>query len=833
MGAPVKRFWHLESFAGGLDRRDGVFTKNQNRSYDLVNYRVQNNKKLKRRPPCSRNATAFANCQGLIEWRGALYTVAKKGDAVTKPATVTGELRFDNPDHCTTWTLAGLLTFGGFPVALIKHTFPGAGVPHQYRLHVFDGKVHKPTYVEDPWCPVGWGPTLPLHAYRTGDLGALDSTWVPRMAVASGRLYISRPDGNQAFCKTGNPRVWNDRTPEDMAATGEWWYFFTTTTVGQQDFIISEAFANLGGTDKFAGYVLEYLDAGGTWRELTEDFSGTPSVHAHWIPQAVASRFAGGPDEIRARVHWTAGGGTVLRFRASLQPDMDTNGSITIRGTGETFNGTGAQTVFTCTSILNDQQPMVYVGSVLQIANVNYTRSAGAGGVAVITFISGAPPAGTDNVMVYLPHAVFGTESFTITYQGVEYRVGRRELDLPWAFFGRQPAATTWLLGITYDSVSQTHLHDTYWDLTTPAFVQSNTQVDGLSGVHGQARMRTRFLRWVLTTSGTPPLFTLQDHAYEESTFYLDRMTDYQVNLAGADDAGDLPTASQPGSDGGQITALAAMKDRLLVSYTGGTQLWAVSGLPESHVMLGYGAVGTGAQVYPEPRTVGQSVVQALARGLMSLNLSGSNLDNLRDINLGEPIEALGYPQQQDAAFWPQTGEYITAVVMPDGSRQFLVFDYSQEQKISAWSRWTVLDLPEVERFAMVPMGTKLYLRAGGYLYWFDDSATDFIDAHDPVDAAYESVWMPHFNHLEAPFRAKQAVAVEWVAYGDIKVALRWNPDMPTEETGELVYAGMSAGRASIPVSVWGTGLAPVMRSRDRAGHTLEEFGMWFIVRGR
>jgi hypothetical protein len=188
-GAGQKRFWHLENFSGGIDRRDGLFSKNQNRSYDLVNMRVANNKKMIRRPPCLGGGAPEAidtDTQGMIEWRGGLYTVAKKGDTISalpSEFSTGGTLLFDNPDHCTTWELWGLRTFNGKPVALIKHTYPGGAVTHIWRLHVFDGKKNKPTYVEDPWCPIGWGPTLPLHEYRTGNLGAFDPVFVPRSAL--------------------------------------------------------------------------------------------------------------------------------------------------------------------------------------------------------------------------------------------------------------------------------------------------------------------------------------------------------------------------------------------------------------------------------------------------------------------------------------------------------------------------------------------------------------------------------------------------------------------------------------------------------------------------
>lgn len=846
--APAVRLWHLESFTGGLDRRDGNFTKNQNRFYDLVNCRILNNKRVKRRPPCLRNATQFTGATaGCIEWRGALYTVAKKGDVIGKPSQVTGELRFDNPDHCTTWELIELRTFGGVPVALIKHTYPGGVVTHQYRLHVFDGKKNKPTYVEDPWCPIGWGPTLPLHLNRTGDIGAFDPNWVPTMREASGRLYISRPDGNLAFCKTGNARVWNDRTVEDLQDGGEWWYFFTNATSGLQEFVISEEFAKLAGAANWSSASMEFLDTGTTtWIEFAET-GGVPAFLNNARLTNVASRF-GGADEIKLQIYWTAGAGNVIRVRLMTRGRRLNVTGATIENQ-KTFkaSGTGAVTVFEFPAAILD--PMfnygVYVGGVVVNRDANDPPAAGlvyidinAANNIYLKFGT-APAAGTNNITLRQNPYVKGDNTITIEYAGVTYVIPPSDQTNKFVSYRYSlslygPSDTSYVRWERNGSPITSQ-----FPLGGFSCVAVGTDPDTLAP---QAR-GGYFFSHKLTTDGKAlpdTIMTNQVYRYLSDTdnsteFFAARALEYQLNLAGADDAGDLPTSSQQGSDGGYVTALSSLKDRLLVSYRGGTQLWQVSGLPEEHALLGFGPVGTGEQVRPLGAVVGQSVILGMARGLMSLNLSGSNLDSLRDINLGEPIEDLGRIDQFEAAFWPKTGQYVTAVQMLDNlsAQEFLVFDYSPEQKINAWNRWTVADLPGFEVNSMVAVGDRLYFRAGGYLHWFDLAATDYIDVYDDPETPYESLCQWHFNHFEAPFRQKQAVAMEWVIRGAITAAIRWNPDMPDEETGEVVYSGMSPGRAKIPVAVWGAGLAPLVRSRDRTGFELEEIGIWFLVRGR
>lgn len=860
--SPTPRLWHLESFSGGLDRRDGSFSKNQNRFYDLVNYRVQNNKRLKRRAPCDRNETLFVNSQGCIEYRGALYTVAKKGDAVTKPAEVTGELRFDNPDHCTNWELVALRNFSGTPLAVIKHTYPGGTVTHQYRLHVFDGKKNKPTYVEDPWCPIGWGPTLPLHLYRTGEVGAFDPNWVPQIQECSGRLYMSRPDGNLAFCKTGNPRVWNDRTVEDLQEGGEWWYFITNSTSGVQDFIVSEPFDDLFADNKWCSFILEYLDSNGAWQQFTED-DIDPTNDKHWRPVSTASRFAGGPNEITARIYWTGSSGTPIRFRLVLDAALQnpstamtidgwgrprlTDGALLREGVTETYvAGNGFQVLNPKASAYSFRYKW---STCFESQQTLPTIDATGSGLDFMAFYGDCNMSKTGWNQVFAPGydpwdiGVTGLATtwwalrgqFRYNHLPVLYVVQPTITDVAVSAlaFGGGETTATFSVAVTagdYVIINRTGLTGTFHAIVKDSGTVGIRIHDELD----RAGNWTGFLGATGYNWGTGP--TVTSYGFDNSrAFYINRTLEYQLNLAGADDAGDLPTASQQGSDGGYVTAMSALKDRLMVIYKGGSQLWTVSGLPEEHALLGFGPVGSGDQVTPLGAVVGQSVVIGMARGMMSLNLSGSNLDSLRDINLGEPIEELGRVNQFGACFWPRTGQYVTAVEMLDDSnaRQFLVFDYSPEQKINAWSRWTVTDLPAFEPNSLVAQDTRLYFRAGGRLHWFDLDATDYIDVYDDPEDPYVSEMKLHYNHFEAPFRPKQAIAMEWVMKGEVEVSIRWNPDMPDEETGEVVYTGMTAGRAKVPVSVWGNGLAPVVRSQDRTGHEIEELGMWFLVRGR
>lgn len=322
--SPVKTF-DLKDFAGGWDLREGLFSEQQNRFTDLLNVYVTVGKKVRRRPPLTKLAGAYdtANAQGLIYSGGKWYTIAKKGTAPVH--TIVGitlnTLSFDNPDYCTAWTLIQAKTFNNVVCALIKHTFPGATVTSRYMLHVFDGKANKPTYVEDPACPTNWAPSFPLGLYGQNPVvGAFDGVYVPTMGVGGNHLWIARPDGNPACSKVNNPRAWNQRTVNDFLNGGEWWYFIIPNNgASAREFIISENFANLAN---WAGYVLEYIDATGTWQKFIED-DAAPTVDKHCFPASVASRFAGGyANEIKMKIFWTGATDVVIRWRAVANPTV-------------------------------------------------------------------------------------------------------------------------------------------------------------------------------------------------------------------------------------------------------------------------------------------------------------------------------------------------------------------------------------------------------------------------------------------------------------------------------------------------------------------------------
>lgn len=822
--ASKPQVYALKNFSGGIDRREGVFADQQNRFKDLVNYRVSNVKRIVRRPPLILNAGAFANCQGLIEKQGALFTIAKSGNVATMPtgSGVTA-VYFDNPDYCTTWSLIDAIVFNGSIVALIRHTFPGTIVTNRIMLHVFDGKANKPTYVEDPACPTNWAPSFPLNLYGPGTAGSFDATYVPRLQVAGGRLYLSRPDGNTAFSKTANARVWNTRTVDDILTGGEWYYFIIPAGTGTRDFIVSEAFATLKANEltNWTAWLAEYFDTTAKqWMKMEEILAALPGSDKKYYFASVPSRFVGGPNEIQLKVNWTGSADVVIRFRLIAGRGPTAIGPTMLHPSIKAvqyFNGTGAMATFTATTMKHEELSRVYVGGVLKTAGVDYTVVSLFGGLASISI----------NAAVGVNNVAF--EPGSIVYNGTM------------SFEGR---AVTQYGGdlLTSKSVSL------YAGTMVPYYVLFNKGTEtnfsvavetGLTPYDGSTRYYAVMVSTLTATAGTPVVpgaYAVYHYGWEpgyESAFFIARKTIYQTDLSGAQDAGFLPSAAQPGS-GGHVTALAAIKDRLLIFSAEGSQLWAVSGDVTSHALIDSGPIGTGTQAQPAPEKVQGSVIVCAARGLRAVALSGSNLDALRDQNLGEPITDLGTVTMHAAAYWPWYGEYFAACTI-GGVFQYLVLDHSPESKITAWSRWVAVGVTAPDLRSMVAVGNRMYVRNANALYYFDAGATAFRDTNDPAGAgsAYESKATWHFNDFQRPGVAKLVMGADLVQTGACTLAFKEVVHDEAIETAAIPLEASTYSHGRVPVNAWGAGIAPIIRSTDETGHEIQELSLTFAYQAR
>lgn len=804
----------MRSFKGGRDLRLGQFAgKQKDRFKVLTNYFTDKNGHLRRRPPVKQvTGTISANAQGMIILNGVLCQIAKYGDTVTNtvvsPAITT--LRFDNPSNCTTWQLIQAKVFNGKVVALIRHAYPGGVVTSRIFLHVFDGSSvtlnKKPTYVEDPYCPTSWAPTLPLHNYRTGTAGSfLD--YNPRMCIAGSKLYISGPDGNLYFSRVKNARAWNTRTQQELIDNGEWWYFISTATVGQQTFLISEDYSRLASIKNWGGWVLEYLDTTGTWKECKEvaaivgdkDYTVT-SNGAGWVDQAFI-------DSIKVTVNWAAlGAGVILRFRMCVKTSTVTTGlTWDVSDYADYFNGDGVTTSFagsaTLAGIAN-----VYVNGVLVPGGAAWTVTSTSPFTINFTV---APSAGTKNVVFTKGSRSAVAANNSLTYQGVN---PKSAVAATISYFTTAvPNASERLYGASlfgsdyYSGFPAATIYD-----VTGASYLLNGSSPLMQG--GQLRLHTQWLIDATASNNVLIPAPLQGAViYDPTTndFYKGKTADY-ISMAGFGDAGNLPTQAK-NNTGGLIVDLSAVNSSIVVAYAEQSQLWTVYAdqllnkfEDSSQVGSGNHTGGTSVKFYHESLFLS-------ARGLRLVSAGNFSNTDLEDSNIGEAIEEFQGYNFVAGCFWAYTGEMVCA--LDNGSTTELhVFDYSKNSKISSWSKWESSALGQIMRDGLLPLNGKLYyVTAAGSMFYFDADATD--RQYDLTATAYTSTAQLPLLDMDQPGLSKVFESFNLAASGTWSIGFNLLTDDVEIEVAGPSSEGSSYGKGCIDLSMEGQAVGVVIRS--------------------
>lgn len=312
----------ITDFSVGIDRSRGRFPNDTKAFYDSNNVMINTGKRVRMRPPLiDVDGELDPLTQGQLIHDCQLYTIAKKGDVITNTgdaAALVSVLYFDNPDYCTDWELIWAGSVNNYPVAWIRHTFPGRSFSERVMLHVWDDVQGKPTYVEDPWCPTNVSPTWPLHYYNRNPNGE-PIAWVDGFnvdpTVIGNAMWVPRPNGDVARSITGNIRYWNQWKNTDFLDIGEAPYYFVIPDNGDTlfEFLVSEDFSSLDDDRSWTGYVLEYLDENGFWRKFFQEDT-SPTIDKSYTPVATAAR-NGDFNEIRLQVRWEGDPDVVIRFR--------------------------------------------------------------------------------------------------------------------------------------------------------------------------------------------------------------------------------------------------------------------------------------------------------------------------------------------------------------------------------------------------------------------------------------------------------------------------------------------------------------------------------------
>jgi hypothetical protein len=334
------------------------------------------------------------------------------------------------------------------------------------------------------------------------------------------------------------------------------------------------------------------------------------------------------------------------------------------------------------------------------------------------------------------------------------------------------------------------------------------------------------------------PTITDYQYAFQsntDSSWYTDRVVEY-IDQAGAEDALSIATAAHDNT-GGQITAIASVRQRMLITYSGSMQLWAIDQDTNRTAYLDTLSFGTGDQPTPPAVPWYGSLVVPVENGIRSISVVGSNTDNLQDLNIGEPIEPLPTLSASTADFWPWYGQLMVAGTTPDGGVEFRCLDYSRESKITAWSRWTIAGLVKPDVGTLRPSGSNLWWRSGTALHRFDAKATVFRDYGDTVGNAYESMAFFHFNDLGKPGANKRWTGLDIVQDGKCSLAFALPPyGAPFEAltAGPLAIGpqieGITYGRSRFPLALMASAIAPRITTRDETGWRLQRLALDFLM---
>lgn len=905
-----RRTWSLEEFQGGIDLRDGQFSANQTRFRELTNVWVTKGKKLARRPPCIQTSGDLSPAsQGLVSIDGRLYAFAKKGDGAVHSGDVATQvqvLEFDNPDYCTGWDLIAAGVFDGYAAAWILHDYPSTAYPKVAMLHVWDGLLYAPTFVQDPYLPGSFSPSI---ADLTDQ--KYEASFRPVLGQGATKLWTSTNRGNAHCCRTADARVWNQRTKDSLLEDGEHWCFIVPEGVAVREFIVPRNADWLTGEGRWAYYVCE-RNVGGSWVPM-EEATTTPTANFTWQPVSVPSRFSGGWNEIKVVVKWGDAPAGLIRLRlvagaTSLEvtqtPTVEAlagsggAGKLKIGSAKFRYRGGDGQVdgeYITADMVANK----VYLLSVssndllfprlLNLTDSGFPNGWGREHRQFIKRITAQEEAtgNTEWEDSWTPEWVpmtglvdingtsitgnatpddtkFNSELTVIGgYYGDRVRVGGNVRQIAAVYDDVNASVTTsWGTTLWGAVIEKGYCYALYSGGKTQVRVDNGlaaqllvgnvlrinsvlykvSDIDGriititdMAGADGDFVEAVGKLQTVYKTNA--PIIKDYQYAFQanaDSSWYTDRVVDY-VDQAGAEDALSIASAAHDNT-GGTITSITSVRQRMLITYPGSMQLWAIDQDTNRTAYLDTMAFGTGDQPTPPVVPWYGSLVLPVTNGIRAISVVGANTDNLQDLNIGEPIEDLEVLVASAAQFWPLRGQVLIAGTTGEGL-EFRCLDYSRESKITAWSRWLVTGIASVDPGTMVADGTDCWFRSGNKLWRFDASATIFRDSGETAGNAYASTGLFHLNDMGKPGQAKRFTAMDIVQVGTCSLSFVLPPygaSFAALNSGPLLQGptieGITYGRSRLPLAMVAAAVAPRFTSRDETGWEMHRLSLDFLL---
>ncbi len=800
----------IDDFGNGIDRRLGLVSRVANKFFDLENVVITEGRKLRRRPPL-RNVTGqlSPNASGGFYINGRLVTVAPAGASVTHTTAVPATtVFFDSPPNATAeWRLIDLQAFNEQLVAIIAHRFDSTAAPWRTFLHVWDDA--RPTYVSDPAFPTTWTSELPQHLFGVGKVGAYFD-YTPRMAISADRIYVSRPDGNVAYCGTGKPRIWNTRTAEEILVDGRWWYWISTNQPGDFTIDLDVPFLDLVSDQRFAAYVCEACLADGTWSQMREQT--TITAYGDYTVQPIPNPFAPtDPPHTRLTIRFP-GDGRVFRFRALAKaPVILTTGLYvttdrTVVGGSLTHEGRG--------HLVN-----TYQTPVLPTAGDEY-------------YIAAAVP----DAPIPVPTTILGVPS-SMPFNGQE-RYWSRIL----ANVESGPGGATFLYALTGNvtiTVNGTRVSG------VGTLFRSELNIGRQVEINGERR-NVRFIGSDVDMEVDAPFTTaytgigLRDpryrYAYEiadaGNEWYAEQEADATFNNAGRDDAGALGTATYD-SSGELPLSISVAQNRLLVQFSASLQLWGVGPNAVTDMrLLSKDGQSSGIQTAPRGVLIDGDTALPTANGVRLFSPNGLGKDYIRFIGIGDLLRGIPTPDLTRAIWWPNLRAYITCAASdPNGLTFFVLFKHV-DTRVLGWNLWRFAGITAVDDL-FIHQGD-LCMRIGRDIKRVATADTTFRDDTDPADLPYRSRGRLTYCDLGTPQRNKKLTQCEVVQEGTCTLRVYMNPSAVTENApGPPSVQGTTMGFQRVPLAVMGPGIAVEFESRDPAGHNLDSIAFDYVLRNR
>ena len=793
----------LLDFSGGIDVRDGIMAHDTRSVRDSVNYITTSGKKRRTRPPRRALAGSVTGSKGARFVNGKLCVIAARGDVIVNTVTEypVQVLRFDPPDAASgEWELVDFRVMGTTPVAWIRHRFDSVALQYRYFLHVWDD-AH-PTYVTDPACPYSWEGDLPLHPFGQGKLNK-PSLKQLRMSVAGNRVWITSGDGNVKGSGVNRPRVWTQRTPDELLGEGVWYYQVASSGSGLMTMIVPVPFFDLIADQRYASYIVDVCLADGTWLQLDQTYDaptlGQFSIHqipAPWDSLSLITRVI---------VNYPFDG-AVVRFKVLARPPATIDTGIYLNADGSIVSG-----------VVSHEGRSHFIDTVniaaLVTPGTSYYILAPVPGTpfTIPRVVAGSPGSMPLSGRIRYWARILGVLSATGTVPAFLYAI----------------AGTTSIIAGSSKVIGVGTLFQS--QLETGRIIEVNGEKRTVKNIASDLELEVDS---AFSSSGSG-LVTLRDYRYRYAyevgpagnSWYVDREADATFRLSGTDDAVTLPTAVLD-PEGNVPVSISATQNRLLIQYPSTLQLWGIDPIVTSIRQLSVIGQGAGPHLRPEPVMVDGWVVIPTSAGVRMFSPDGNNKDYINFLAIGDRLEGV-VPSNLDRAVWWHALRCYLTMNSTDGTIYCL--SVHQNENIMAWDTWKLPGITVVDD--MITAGDDLIIRSGDSFHRLRISDRVYQDDGQPTPIVATTRW--DYLDLGVPNRNKRIVRLELYQLGSSKISFHMNPAHGEEVAPGPRIIGRTMGLQKIPMAVMGPAIAVEIESSDVAGHFLEQIDLDFILLNR